>query len=348
MKKIFVLMLVISGCSKELTNEQPTTLSEQQSSAALQNHVRIPDQIHFIPSAGVYPEGVAFDKFNNRFLVSSFTTGTIGAVSFNGTYTPFITDPDLHATLGLKIDESNQRLLVVNTFFSLDESQLHTAELRVYDLQNGNLIRVTDLAALRPDVIHLDDDLAIDPQGNAYITDAKYPVVYKVDQNGNASVLFENQQYSATPGPRTFFWVGFNGIAYNNNGFLIVGFYAGGKLLKIPVNDPDNYNEVQLNAGMVSPDGLLMSKDGKRLIVMDNKYLSPAAEIMYLTSNDNWVSGNLNASYPTGMVSPTTATSSNKDVFVIYSYAHEIFFGAGPSQREFIIQKIPFENTQGF
>jgi DNA-binding beta-propeller fold protein YncE len=347
MKRLLLIVFIISSCSKEQTKEQALDIGVSSTIAARNAGINIPDEIHFTPTPGVYPEGIVFDKFHNRFLVSSFTTGTIGIVSFDGTYTPFIQDPDLHATLGLKIDETNKRLLVVNTFFSLDESQLHTAELRIYDLQTGNLLSVTDLAALIPGVIHLDDDLAIDPQGNIYITDAKYPVVYKIDRNGIASVLFEDQRYAAPPGPLPFFWVGFNGIAYNN-GLLLVGFYAGGKLLKIPVNDPDNSSEVQINSGMVSPDGLLLSKDGKRLIVMDNKYLSPAAEVMYLASNDNWVSANLIESFPTGFTSPTTATTDNKSVFVVYSYAHEIFFGAGPVQREFIIQKLPFDNTQGF
>jgi sugar lactone lactonase YvrE len=347
MKKFVLLLLVLAACKKEV-QEPAALLHEERAEPLVQQRVDLPDQVHFTPGNNIYPEGVVFDKFSNRFIVSSFTTGTIGTVTPDGVYAPFIKDPDLHATLGLKIDETNQRLLVVNTFFSLDESLLHTAQLRVYELHTGALIRVTDLAALRPGVLHLDDDLAVDPQGNVYITDAKDPVIYKVDRNGRASVLFESQQYATPPGPLPFFWVGFNGIAYNNHGFLLVGFYAGGKLLKIPVDDPDKFSEVQLDAGLVSPDGLLMSKEGKRMIVMDNKYLSAAAEIMYLTSRDNWASASLTASFPTGWVSPTTATSDNKNLFVLYSYAHEIFFGAGPTNREFIIQKLPFEEGQGF
>jgi sugar lactone lactonase YvrE len=344
MKKLFVLLLIISGCTKEIKRDVADGVTETSD----KRKARIPDQIRFTPDAGVYPEGVVYDKFNHRFIVSSFTTGTIGIVTPDGNYTPFIQDPALHATLGLKIDESNQKLLVVSTFFSLDESQLHTAELRVYDLRTGDLNRVTDLAVLRPGVPHLADDLAIDPQGNAYITDAKAPIVYKVDREGNATVLFENQLYAAPPGPLPFFWVGFNGIAYDRSGFLIVGFYAGGKLLKIPIDNPSGYSEIPLNAGLVSPDGLLINKNGKQLIVVDNKYLSPASEIMQLTSNDNWQTAALASSFPTGLVSPTTATTDGKDIFVIYSYAHEIFFGAGPTQREFIIQRLPFDNTQGY
>ena len=114
------------------------------------------------------------------------------------------------------------------------------------------------------------------------------------------------------------------------------------------MNDPDNFSQIQLDAGLISPDGLLISKDGKRFIVVDNKYLSPAAKVMYLTSDDNWNTATQMVSFPTGWVSPTTATSDSRDVFVIYSYTNEIFFGAGPAQRAFIIQKMSFENTQGF
>jgi DNA-binding beta-propeller fold protein YncE len=350
MKKLFFWMLIVSGCTKELNQEQTTTLSEQETRITTKAWLRIPDQIHFTPPPppGLYPEGVAFDRFNNRFLVSSFTTGTIGAVAYNGAYTLFIQDPDLHSTLGLKIDEANKHLLVVATSFSLDVSQqLNIAQLRIYDLQTGTLIQVVDLAALRSNVQHLADDLTTDPQGNVYITDAKSPIVYKVDRNSHASVLFENERYAEPPG-FPFYWVGFNGIAYNNNGFLIVGFYTEGKLLKIPVNDPDNYSEIQLDDPIASPDGLLISQDGKELLVVDNRYLGDDAEIVRLVSDDKWTSAKRIESFPTGLVSPTTATSDGKDVFVIYSYVHKVFFGTDSPQTEFMIQKLPFENTKAF
>jgi DNA-binding beta-propeller fold protein YncE len=231
-----------------------------QNIAAVQFRSDIPDQIHFT-AHGVYPEGIAFDRFNNRFLVSSFATGTIGTVRFSGVYSPFIQDPDLHSTLGLAIDEARKQLVVVSGFAD------NIAELGIYNLQTGNRIRLVDLAALRPNGAHGADDVAIDPEGNKYVTDAKSPIIYKIDQNGNPSVFFENDLFAEPPG-FPYIWVGFNGIAYDKNGNLIVGFYSGSKL------------------------------------------------------------------------------SDGKNVFVLYSYLHKVFFNADFSQTEFIIQKMPFENTK--
>ena len=334
-------MLILTGCTKEFIMEQPRDSSGQKPETVAEARIAIPDQIRFTKQ-GLYPESVAFDKLNNRFLVSSISEGTIGAVTYNGIYKPFIQDTALHSTIGLEIDEARKQVLVV-----IGDLFGNVAQLGIYDLQTGSRIRIVDLAALRQGTIHLADDVAIDPQGNKYITDAKSPIVYKIDPNGHASVLFENELYAEPPG-FPFYWVGFNGIVYNTNGFLIVGFFTEGKLLKIPVNDPDSYSEIKLDVPLASPDGLLLSKDGKQLIVVDARYLGEDAEIVRMVSDDKWNSAKRIESFPTGLVSPTTATSNGKDVFVMYSYLHDIFFGSEFPQKEFTIQRIPFENAKEF
>ena len=351
MKKLFILMVVISGCSKEIDYEQDAGRIEQGSHTSIQAPVIFPDQIHFT-QFGLYPEGIAFDKFNDRFLVSSFGqgpigtpfygTGTIGAVALNGDYTPLIHDPELKSILGLHIDEARKRIVVAVT----DGWVGNVAKVGVYDLQSGRRIWLIDLAALHPGGVHLADDLTIDPQGNIYITDTRSPIIYKVDVNGQASVFFENDLF-AKPAVFAYYWVGFNGIVYNNNGFLLVAFYAGsfvGKpsLVKIPVNDPQNFSVVQLDVPIASPDGLLLSRDGKDLIIVDNKFFAAPGEIIHMSSNDKWVSAKRIESFTTGLTFPTTATTNGTDVFVLYS-----FIGV-PLKSEFIIQKMPFENINSF
>ena len=90
------ILTTITSCQKDM-EETNTALSKQLS----QSYVNIPGQIHFTAS-DLYPEGLAFDKFNNRFLVSSFGngpigtpyvgSGIIGAVAYNGDFIPFIQD----------------------------------------------------------------------------------------------------------------------------------------------------------------------------------------------------------------------------------------------------------------
>jgi sugar lactone lactonase YvrE len=337
MKKLLILLLVVTGCAKELKQEPTFSPGLQKAGQIKQGKLDIPDQIQFARS-GLYPEGVVFDQFNNRFLVSSLTTGTIGAVTFDGTYTPFIQDAALPATAGLEIDEARKQVLAVVS--SLTAS---VAKLGIYDLYTGGRIQLVDLGALRPGAGHFANDVAVDAQGNRYVTDSFSPIIYKVDRYGNASVFFENEKYATAPGQ-----FGFNGIEYNKNGFLIVAFSAGGKLLKIPVDDTASYSEIQLEASIVSPDGLLMSSNGKDLIVVDNKNLGAPMEVLYLTSNDKWASATRVASFQTGFVTPTTATSDGKDVFVLYAFLHKLFSTPQSTQADFMIQKVPFENTNVF
>jgi hypothetical protein len=123
---------------------------------------------------------------------------------------------------------------------------------------------------------------------------------------------------------------------------LIVAFYTGGALIKIPVNNPNNFREINLDVPIASPDGILLSRDGKELVVVDNRYLGEDAEIIHYISDDNWISARRMESFPTGQVSPTTATSDGKNVFAIYSYIQDLFFGSDTLHERFIIKKIPF------
>jgi sugar lactone lactonase YvrE len=341
MKKMTILIsvwvLIISGCTKELKQEQSALLSQQKNEQVGQSKFNIPDQISFTRPA-LYPEGIVFDQFNSRFLVSSLTTGTIGAVTYDGTYTPFIQDAALPSTVGLAIDEARKQVLA-----AVSSLTANVAELGIYDLYTGSRIQLIDLTSLRPNAGHFANDVAVDPQGNRYVTDSFSPIIYKIDRYGNVSILFENEKYATGPGQ-----FGFNGIEYNKDGFLIVAFSAGGKLLKIPVNDTASYREIQLDISLVSPDGLLISSDGKELIVVDNKNLSAPMEVLYLTSDDKWASATRVASFPTGLVTPTTVTSDGKDVFVLYAFLHKLFSNSGSPQTDFIIQKVPFENTHVF
>ena len=349
-KYFFLLAVVVTACKKE---SQQTVRSEEETSAYSTVKNEIPDEIHFT-QPGLYPEGVAFDKFNNRFLVSSFGKGTIGSVSFDGTYTAFIEDPDLKSTLGLHIDEARKRIAVAVT----DGLFGNVAKVGVYDLNTGSRIWLIDLAAIHPGGIHLADDLTFDPEGNIYITDVKSPVIYKVDINGHPSVFLDDEYFGMPPGfPYPDLWTGFNGIAYDNTGFLIVSFVVGplvGKpsLVKIPIDDPHNYTAIGLDFTPAFPDfsldGILLSRDGKQLIGVNNAFLAAPMEIVYLTSNDHWGSANRSESFPVGFTSPTTATSDGKNIYVIYSYLFDIFFGTPGAHSEFIIKKIPFTNINSF
>src|SRR4051812_29708538 len=80
----------------------------------------LPDEIAFVsPEPGLQPEGIEWDAISGSFLVGSLSQGTIYSIlpSEDGTgeIEPFIEDEELMSTVGIEIDEENDRLLVSNS-----------------------------------------------------------------------------------------------------------------------------------------------------------------------------------------------------------------------------------------
>lgn len=289
--------------------------------------MRAPVQINFT-APNLIPEGIAYDPFSNRFYVSSITRGTIGTVTFDGTYTPFITDEILTSTTGLKVDKAHKVLWVSNSANGVG----------VYDLATGSRVLYTDLSALMPGAPIFINDIALDAQGNAYATNSFSPVIYKIGRNGTASIFFQNSAFATAPGA-----FGFNGIQYDERGFLLVAF--PGQVLKITVRDPSAYSVVQLHS-LVNPDGLLLSKDGRQLVLVNNTLGTTNDKVLSFVSGDQWNSGSLSTSFSTGPVSPTTATSDGRNVYVLYSHLEKLL--SGQEQNIFTIQEVPLSNPGPF
>ncbi|MGN6803759.1 MAG: hypothetical protein ACTHJN_17795, partial [Ginsengibacter sp.] len=229
------LSFLINGCVKDLSNDA--------------KHAKSPSEINFTVH-DLFPEGVAYDPVHKLFLVSSAATGSVGAVTFEGAYNPLITDEKLTSTTGLKVDKARKRLLVCNVADGIAS----------YDLNNGNRLFFTDLSSLIPGGPVFINDETFDTEGNLYVTNSASPVIYKVDLNGNASVFYQNSDFAT--GPADF---GFNGIQYDQRGFLLVTHTALNQVIKIPVKNPGNFSVVQLDIPLTMPDGLLLSKDGKQI-----------------------------------------------------------------------------------
>lgn len=86
------------------------------------------------------------------------------------------------------------------------------------------------------------DDVAVDEQGNAYVTDAKASQIWKVDVNGKLVNTITSPLFTP-PG-----WynnlVALNGIVYHPDGFLIVIHTFSGYLYKIDLTNGDVSNQV--------------------------------------------------------------------------------------------------------
>lgn len=309
------VIIIFCGCYKDLQNFNPKHLPSK------------PAQINFT-APNIFPEGIAYDPGHYRFFVSSASMGDIGIVTPDGLYKTFIRDNNLTGTNGLKVDKDRQRLWVCN----------RDNGIGAYNLTNGERIFFTDFSLLLPDVPIFINDVVIDPRGNAYVTNTVSPVIYKVTPGGNASVFFNNDHFAT--GPNDF---GFNGIQYDKKGFLLVAF--SNEVVKIPVTNPNGYSIVKLD-GVFYPDGLLLSKDGKQLVVVNDTGGTPDDNVLSFISNDDWQSGTLSTSFSTGAVLPTDVTSDGNRVFVVYSHLDKLL--SGENQDTFAIQEIPLKKSASF
>ena len=325
MKKLstiaFAAGLLLAACSKtSVTDDQfsPAPGNEVTNAAKQAN----PAQDLVFTQENLFPEGVVYDKFNNRFYVSSTTRGDIGIVGADGSYTPFITDPALIGTTGLEIDEARKLLYVSNS---------SAGSVGIYDINTGERVNFIDLKPLSPGARFFINDIALDPQGNAYVTNSRTPVIYKISVDGTASIFYQDAAFATTG-------FGFNGIEYGNQkgGFLLVAYSVNNQVVRFPIGNPAGYNIVALNAPLAGPDGLLLSKNGKDLIVVSNAG-GGNGRVTTFTSNNKWESGVSVNNFETGAVFPTTATTTGKSVFVLYAYLNRRAVG----QSVYTIKQVP-------
>jgi len=269
-----------------------------------------------VPQRALSPEGIQYDETNKRFIVSSRTQGRIGTVRDDSTYTQLADDPRLVSTIGLNLDASRQRLLAavsdigVNTTRSTATTLRKLAALAIFNPSSGALTSYVDLGALRPALPHFANDIAVDAQGNAYITDSLSPIIYKVDAAGVATVFLENSQLSGGTG------FGLNGIVYHPDGYLLTAKTSDGTLYKVPLATPTAFAAVTSSQSLVGADGLLLLDNNTLLVVAGSQNT-----VFRMASTDAWATTRSSGSFATGAVSATTITRRNgSDAFVLYPY----------------------------
>ena len=266
--------------------------------------ITYPDRISFT-AARQYPEGIAYAPTLDRFLVSSLTQGKIGTVDQQGNYADLIRDSLLIAAVGLKVQ--NERLYVCHGDLGVSTkttttSAMKTAGLYISDLKTGTAIRRVNLATLLPTANHYANDLALDAQGNAYVTDSFSPVIYRVPADASlpATVLVNSTRFQGE---------GFNlnGIVWHPDNYLIVAKANEGKLFKVNLNQSNAITEV---TGVSLPGGDGMVLYNNVLYVVNNRN-----RVSQVRSTDGWATASLVKTDSTGYDQTTTNTVLNGQIY---------------------------------
>ena len=300
-----------------------------------------PDAVVF-NRPNLYPEGLQYDAVGGHFLVSSQTTGAVGQVDDSGTYSVFADNAALVSTIGLNLDLGNNRdrllVAVSDPGYNLARTSAATkgklARLAIFRRNDPAATpTVIDLGGLRPNYAgHFANDIAVDAQGNAYVTDSFAPIIYKVDAAGVATVFAEDPLFEAPAG--TF---GLNGIVYHPDGYLLVAKSNDGSLFKINLSTKV-FSRVTISQDLKGADGLRLA-DGNTLQVVCNAQ----AKVYRLATANGWTSATVSGTFSTPPQYPTTlAARDNTDGYVLYSNLNALQAMQMPPVQAFTIAKVKF------
>ncbi len=275
-----------------------------------------------ITDRGLYPEGVEYDAARDRFLLGSIRRGEVVSVSRDGTSTPFIQDERLRSVVGIRVDSKRGRLLVNSADYGVaarsePEDRFETAALGIYDLETGAPLQFIDLSALRPGESNFVNDLAVDSDGNAYVTDSLAAAIYRVTPEGRPEVFIAHEAFRG-PG------FNLNGIVVHPDGYLLVAKKSDGSLFRIPLDNPAAFARVAMDRPLEAPDGLVLV-DPRTLLAITNRAGDTLGNRFHLLRSDgDWSRAASAESAAASDSYPTTGVMVEGRMIVTHGYLHRL------------------------
>jgi hypothetical protein len=173
----------------------------------------------------------------------------------------------------------------------------------------------------------LADDVAVDEEGNAYVTDAKGNKIWKVSPDGEPLSVIKNATFFQRPGWINNF-VGLNGIVYHPNGYLLVIHTSGGDLFKV-CPKTGSVHVVKVKGSLKTGDGLAL--------LSPTRLVAAGLVSRLVESDDDWETAVVTGRYvgPAHRIG-SSATVKDGDVYI----NHIIGFGLG--KKTHVISKAAF------
>lgn len=278
------------------------------------------------------PEGVAFDSKTSRFFATGLFSGAVTQIDANsGEERPFYSPGGPPQQLsGAKVDVERRRLWVCAS-----EIQRMWGGVHVFDVDSGALLGTFDLA--RGGICN---DVALDADGVAYVTDSFQPAIYRVDLSDRSAGEFIRDPKMAGPVGR----IGLNGIAVTpDDNYLIGGFSSPSKLFVLP-RAGGEVHEISLSGDpfSVDDDPNLTGADGivflgRKLYVVNNG----AVQEVTFTGSD-WREGRVK-NHVVGEPGLSTATVAGGELYVIKSEVLRMMHLRQPPRLPFKIYRVPRE-----
>ncbi|MEV6236385.1 hypothetical protein [Lentzea sp. NPDC051838] len=252
-------------------------------------------------SPSLHPEGVSWDPTRGQFLVSSMRHGTVSLVGVDGRVRPLVSGTRMVSTFGIQVDRG--RVLVAYGDIGFGERSVPgQSGLGIFDLRTGRALRFVDVPGGA-------NDVAVDLFGNAYVTGPAGDTIWKVTPSGSVSAFASDPRLAAA--------IGNNGIVWDPRGFLVVGNYTTGALLKVTRGHVDELPAPKL----VGADGLTLTPQG--LVVITNSLGAPGKNAVTVLDTRTWKVKS-QRSWPTP---PTTAARTPHGTYVVSGHLDVLLNG---------------------
>lgn len=278
----------------------------------------------------LYPESFTWDPKSDHFVVGSLRHRQLISVSDAGVASPLLSDDSLPANssfLGITLDPRLHRLLAV-----VHRQSPPFSALASYDLPTFRQLFLTPLDA--DPLPTVANDVAVDYDGNAYVTDSANDVIFKVTEQGEAAILSRSQSFKSQAVDPTvpYHNCGLNGVVYNSKGYLLVTQSNTGKLFKVSVDD-GTARRVILNKDLTAADGIASRKDGVVLVVSQHK-------LYFIKSDDSWSEGIVfdETALEEERHASAVAVGAEDRAYVLYGHVNEGILGNAERDEFSIVQ----------
>ncbi|KAI3773205.1 hypothetical protein L6452_04409 [Arctium lappa] len=240
-------------------------------------------------SSGWFRESSKWDEDNRRFIVSFTDGGGLGVVNVPEDDNPSLVLEEIpvvknteavgNGSCGVFIDRPRKRVVVAIA----DVFGHSYSAVAAYDMDSWKRLFFTQLSSSE-DGKSMADDVTVDAQGNAYVTDAKGTRIWKVGVDGQILSVIKSPLFHAKEWYNNIFTL--NGIVYHPNGYLIVGHTIAGLLFKVEINNDNKVTLVKVDARLTVADGLELLSPTKLVVAGANG-------VKLVESNDDWATASV-------------------------------------------------------
>lgn len=289
--------MAMTGSDSSAGNGQQQS-AQQRSEQGNQNKQAAQDEQQDaidVDGANVFPHSLGFDPTTKTFYTGSLKHGNVFAVDENGKIKTHVEDPALVSAQSVLTDKERNRLLVSNVDYgtadrSDKKNPFHVAGVGSYDLKTGKQHWCVDLRPVAGDgKPHLISDVTVAPDGTIYAVDELTPTVFRIDNDGNASVLVRSDLLKGTLDVPNFLDdLGMSAVEWVEGNQLIISM-ADGSLVRVPVDSPENAQRVNLSQRLGAPTaGMRQLDDGSIVAVSSGLLTGKPAQIQRVTPSNGW------------------------------------------------------------